>query len=173
MADSRDIPDRVVIQSPLQRGKEQADALLARIGAAFDPTAAELTPGMSAPDFLRAAYARYPMNPLDPRNIVVGETAMQLQVGAPGFGPKGIETRYVEIWNIVAFQPGKGQGSRAMTEIVDMADEAQMPLTLTAQAYGADYRRGPQGPALVAFYEKFGFEFGKGSDPLYGLRMPQ
>jgi len=66
-------------------------------------------------------------------------------------------TNEIELSDIVAYEKSQGVGSSMMKDIVDVADEMNVKLTLTAKPFGND----PNGLKLfplINFYKNFGFQ---------------
>ena len=66
-------------------------------------------------------------------------------------------TNEIELSDIVAYEKSQGVGSSMMKDIIDVADEMNVKLTLTAKPFGND----PNGLKLfplINFYKKFGFQ---------------
>ena len=90
-------------------------------------------------------------NPFMPREFVYGDK------GSLEFSRFNKQDRNeIELQDIMAFEKQKGIGSSMMQDIIDVADEMGVKLTLTAKPFGND-PKSLELMNLINFYRKFGF----------------
>lgn len=101
-------------------------------------------------DMVTAFKRKYHANPLNDREMIVGEALVELVAR----GDK------VELKSIRSAETGKGHASAALKVVTDMADDAGVELQLFAKAFGTKTLSDRQ---LATWYKKNGFKSdGKG-----------
>lgn len=104
--------------------------------------------GEAAEAFLRDLFdASYP-NPLNPRERVLASIAVAVEVSPLRGG--------VHLDEVRALCPGKGEGTKAMRFLTDLADKHGVSLTLFPMPFGNEKMYTDD---LVRFYRKHGFQF--------------
>ncbi|KVV07425.1 GNAT family N-acetyltransferase [Burkholderia ubonensis] len=118
-----------------------------------------------ASDALREIKTRFDQNPFNPRQRIVTDGGQQLALLEVSSTPNG----GLHISDIMAVEPGKGYGTRALTIVLNIADEHQEEITLTAKAYSPN-RRLLDTTHLRDWYGRHGFVV-EGGDDIDGFDM--
>lgn len=129
------------------------------------PTRLVLRRGAKGSEALREIGSRFEQNPFNPRQRIVTDDGQQLALLEVSATPNG----GLHISDIVAVEPGKGFGTRALTIVLRIADEHHEEITLTAKAY-ASKRRALDTANLRDWYARHGFVV-EGGDEVDGLDM--
>lgn len=112
-------------------------------------------------EFVKSIYDDFPRNPLNPREIIVGDSIVQVSRGPNG---------RVTIDLIRALERGQGAGSAALLELIRRADEAGVGLELFPKKVGTN---GLSTPQLREWYARHGFDKTKSGDMVRKPQIPE
>jgi hypothetical protein len=93
-------------------------------------------------------------NPFDDRVRVLGQTVVELSK----FGSE------IHISDIRSLKPRGGAGTRAMKQLMKLADKHGVTLSGLAKAYTNDEKYVTRTRDLVSWYKKLGFRIGSGTE---------
>jgi GNAT superfamily N-acetyltransferase len=95
-----------------------------------------------------------PVNPLDPKEIVVDDSV---------FVEISVWDKRLWFSSLHSLDKGQGNATKVMQKIVDIADKYGVTIALDPIPYGKDPNKLTYNQ-LVKFYKKFGFKFEEGEE---------